>query len=210
MEIIDFILHFDEHLELIIQNYGTWTYLILFVIIFAETGLVVTPFLPGDSLIFVAATFAGRGSMDITILTLILVVAAITGDSFNYSIGKLLGRRAFDKDTKLLKREYLKKTESFYEKYGKKTVIIARFVPIVRTFAPFVAGTANMNYKTFISYNIIGGILWVCLFSFAGYFFGGLPLVEKNFSAVILGIIFLSLVPPLYEYIKEKRSKRRI
>lgn len=211
MEIIDFILHFDEHLEVIIQNYGTWTYLILFAIVFAETGLVVTPFLPGDSLIFVAGTFAARGAMDISFLTLILMIAAIVGDTVNYSIGHYLGRRAFRENKKfLIKKEYLQKTEKFYEKYGKKTIIIARFVPIIRTFAPFVAGTANMDYKTFLSYNVIGGVIWVCLFSLAGYFFGTLPWVERNFSAVIMGVIVLSFLPPIYEYLKEKRKSRRI
>lgn len=211
MEIIDFILHFDEHLEVIIQNYGIWTYLILFAIIFAETGLVVTPFLPGDSLIFVAGTFAARGAIDISFLTLLLMIAAIIGDTVNYHIGHHLGRRAFREDKKFfIKKEYLQRTEKFYEKYGKKTIILARFVPIVRTFAPFVAGTANMNYKTFLSYNVIGGVIWVCLFSLTGYFFGNLPWVEKNFTAVIFAVIFLSFLPPLYEYFKEKRKSRRI
>lgn len=201
MQIIDFILHFDEYLGGIVQAYGTLTYFILFAMIFCETGLVVTPFLPGDSMIFVAATFAAMGSLNVFVLWAILSAAAVLGDSVNYFFGATFGRKF------KIKKEYLEKTENFYAKYGKKTIIYARFIPIVRTFAPFVAGTAKMDYKTFLSYNILGGILWVSIFTLSGYFFGGFSFVQENLHYIILGIIAASFVPPVWEYFKEKRRK---
>lgn len=207
--IIDFILHIDQHLVEIVSNYKTWTYLILFLIIFAETGLVVTPFLPGDSLLFAAGTIVARPESGLSIFLLcgILIVAAILGDLVNYHVGNYIGPRAFSGRYKLLKKEYLEQTQAFYNKYGGKTIIYARFVPIVRTFAPFVAGVGTMSYSRFASYNVIGGVVWVTSFLFLGYFFGGIPAIKNNFTYVIFGIIFLSLVPPIIELIKAKRKK---
>lgn len=202
MEIIDFILHFDEHLKTILENYGSLTYLILFAIIFCETGLVFTPFLPGDSMIFVAATFAANGSLNIAALFIILSIAAIAGDTVNYFIGATFGKKV------KIKKEYLEKTENFYKKYGKKTIVIARFIPIVRTFAPFVAGTAKMDYKTFATYNVLGGIFWVLLFSVTGYYFGSFEFVQNNLTFIMFGIIFLSLIPPIWEYLKKAMRLR--
>ena len=206
-DFIDIILHLDKYLSVIIQQYGIFTYVILFLIIFAETGLVVTPFLPGDSLLFAAGTFAAIGSLNVLLLFLILAVAAILGDTINYSIGKILGSKAFKKYPKIFKKEYLDKTQKFYEKYGSKTIVLARFVPVVRTFAPFVAGAAKMSYLKFLIYNILGGILWVALFVFGGYFFGNMPIIKNNFSIVILIIIILSFVPMVWEYWNHRRSK---
>ncbi|MBK7105212.1 MAG: DedA family protein [Ignavibacteriae bacterium] len=207
--LIDLFLHLDVHLNELILQYGTVTYLILFLVIFAETGLVVTPFLPGDSLLFAAGTFAALGSFDVTILFLILTVAAILGDTVNYWIGKYIGPKVFEKDSRFIKKEYLDRTHKFYEKHGGKTIIIARFVPIVRTFAPFVAGVGAMTYSKFILYNIVGGILWCALFIFGGYFFGNLPVVKNNFSIVIVTIILISVLPGVIEYVKHKKNNNK-
>jgi len=200
--LIDFVLHLDKYLGQIIQNYGTWTYLLLFFVIFMETGFVVTPFLPGDSLIFAAGTFAGLGYMNIGILFALLAIAAIAGDTANYWIGHYIGPRAFSGSIRFLKKEYLDRTHAFYEKHGGKTIIIARFIPIIRTFAPFVAGVGAMTYGKFIAYNVIGGLAWVAIFSFGGYFFGNLPIVQENFTFVILAIIFISVLPAIIEFIR--------
>ncbi len=206
---IDFVLHLDKYLSVIIQNYGTSTYLFLFLIIFAETGLVVTPFLPGDSLLFAAGTFAAIGALNVLWVFIIVAVAAILGDTINYSIGKYLGSKAFDNYPKIFKKEYLEKTENFYKKYGNKTIVLARFVPIVRTFAPFVAGVGKMKYSNFLMYNILGGIVWTALFVFGGYYFGNLPIVKNNFSIMIIIIIVLSFVPILVEWWKHNKLKAK-
>ncbi len=207
--LIDFILHIDQHLVEIVNDYKTWTYLILFLIIFAETGLVVTPFLPGDSLLFAAgAIIAMPGTeLNILLMCILLIAAGILGDLVNYHIGKYVGPKAFSGRYKLLKKEYLEKTQQFYVKHGGKTIIYARFIPIIRTFAPFVAGIGTMSYGRFASYNVIGAILWVSSFLFLGYFFGGIPIVKNNFTLVIFAIILLSVVPPIIEVIREKRKK---
>ena len=206
--VIDFVLHLDVHLSGLIQTYGLWTYLILFAVIFCETGLVVTPFLPGDSLIFAAGTFAARGDLRVVVLFFLLAAAAVIGDTVNYWIGKIIGPKIFQKEnSRIFKKQYLDRTHEFYEKYGAETIIIARFVPIVRTFAPFVAGIGRMSYGKFLSYNVIGGIAWVALFTFGGYFFGNIPFVKKNFSLVIIAIILISLVPVLLEFLKHREKK---
>jgi len=207
--LVDLFLHLDEHLNTVIATYGTWTYLLLFAIIFMETGLVVTPFLPGDSLIFAAGTFAGMGSLNVWVLFISLSLAAIIGDTVNYWIGHYIGPRAFSGDVRFLKKEYLDRTHAFYEKHGGKTIILARFVPIVRTFAPFVAGIGAMTYGKFITYNIVGGIAWVGLFTFLGYFFGSLPFVQDNFSLVVIAIIIISVMPAVYEILKERAQNAR-
>ncbi len=205
--LIDLFLHLDAHLHTIILQYGTITYAILFIVIFGETGLVVTPFLPGDSLLFAAGTFAAMGSFDLRILIILLAIAAVLGDTVNYWIGHFIGPKIFEKENiRFLKKEYLERTHKFYEKYGGKTIIIARFVPIVRTFAPFVAGIGSMNYSKFIIYNIIGGVVWVLLFTLGGYFFGNIPMVKENFSIVILIIIFISILPGIIEFIRHKMT----
>jgi membrane-associated protein len=208
---IDLFLHLDRHLNEVIRDYGTWTYLILFIIIFCETGLVVTPLLPGDSLLFAAgALAASEGSpLNVVLLFVLLGVAAILGDTVNYWIGAYVGPKVFQRDTRLFKKEYLTRTHEFYEKYGGKTIIIARFIPIVRTFAPFVAGIGSMTYWRFIVYNIVGGIVWVAICLFAGYSFGNIPFIKKNFSIVILAIIFISLIPGLIEYARQRRIKKK-
>lgn len=206
--LIDFILHLDKHLSLIIQNFGIWTYLLLFLIMFAETGLVVTPFLPGDSLLFAVGTFAAIGSLNVLWSFFILSTAAILGDSLNYSVGKFLGKKAIEHENRFIKKEYINKTQHFYEKYGAKTIVLARFVPIVRTFAPFVAGVGKMNYLKFLTYNVVGGILWVAIFVFGGYFFGNIPIVKENFSVAILIIIILSFVPMLVEFWRHYGKKK--
>ena len=207
--IIDFVLHIDHHLVEIVNNYQTWTYLILFLIIFAETGFVVTPFLPGDSLLFAAGAIIAKPETDLNIyfMALLLIAAGFLGDMLNYHIGQYFGHKAFSGKYKFLKKEYLEKTQTFYDKHGGKTIIYARFIPIVRTFAPFVAGVGSMSYSRFGSYNIVGAILWVVGFLFLGYFFGGIPVVENNFPIVILAIIILSLVPPIIEVVKGKMKK---
>jgi membrane-associated protein len=207
-KLFDFVMHLDVHLSALIQNYGLWTYLILFVVIFCETGLVVTPFLPGDSLIFAAGTFAAAKALKVGWLFLILSAAAVIGDTANYWIGKIIGPKVFQKEkTRFFKKEYLDRTHQFYEKYGAETIIIARFVPIIRTFAPFVAGIGKMTYGKFLSYNVIGGVGWVGLFTFGGYFFGNIPFVKKNFSIVIIAIILISLVPAVLEFFKHRKKK---
>jgi len=205
---IDLFIHLDKNLNAVIVQFGPLTYIFLFLIIFCETGLVVTPFLPGDSLLFVAGSLAAFGSLDITILFVTLALAAIVGDSVNYWIGSILGRKVFHEKSKLFKKEHLVKTENFYEKYGGKTIILARFMPIIRTFAPFVAGIGKMNYVWFISYNVMGGLVWVGLFLFGGYFFGNIPIVKNNFEISIFVIIFLSILPGIIEYLKHKRHKK--
>lgn len=204
---IDLFLHLDKHLSEIITTYGTTTYFILFAIIFIETGLVIMPFLPGDSLLFAAGAFAAKGDLDVSILFILLLVAGIIGDTLNYHIGKYLGPKVFEQNYRFLKKEYLEKTQAFYDKHGGKTIIFARFIPIIRTFAPFVAGIGTMNYKKFIAYNIIGCIFWVGGFLLAGYFFGNIPAVKKNFTLVIFAIIFLSILPPILELAKAKFKK---
>lgn len=206
--LIDFILHIDQHLVEIVNDYQTWTYLILFLIIFAETGLVVTPFLPGDSLLFAAGAIIAKPetALNIGLMWILLIVAAILGDLVNYHVGKFIGVKAFSGKYRFLKIEYLNKTQQFYNKHGGKTIIYARFIPIIRTFAPFVAGIGTMSYGRFATYNIVGGIAWVTSFLFIGYFFGGLPIIKSNFTFVIFGIIFLSILPPIIEVIREKRK----
>ncbi len=204
---IDFFLHLDRHLSVIIQDYGVWTYAILFLIIFCETGLVVTPILPGDSLLFAVGSFAAIGALDVRIVLLTLTVAAILGDTVNYGIGHFMGPKVFlKKDSRIFRKEYLDKTHRFYERYGGKTIIFARFVPIVRTFAPFVAGVGSMSYSRFIAFNIAGGVAWIAAFILAGYFFGAIPMVKKNFTIVIFAIIFLSILPGVIEYLRHRRS----
>ena len=207
-QLLDFILHIDKHLIEIVQEYQTWTYLILFFIIFAETGFVITPFLPGDSLLFAAGTIIANpdSGLNIFLMCILLIVAAIMGDWVNYHIGNFIGPLAFSGKYKLLKKEYLDKTQAFYEKHGGKTIIYARFVPIIRTFAPFVAGIGTMSYLKFATFNITGGVLWVTSFLFIGYFFGGLPVIKDNFTYVIFGIIILSILPPVIELIREKNK----
>jgi len=208
--IIDFFLHLDVHLGEIIKDYHAWTYLILFVIVFCETGLVVTPFLPGDSLLFAAGTFAALGSLDVVLLFVIISVAAILGDTVNYWIGHYIGPKIFNKENvRFLNKKHLERTHQFYEKYGGKTIIIARFIPIVRTFAPFVAGIGSMTYWRFIAYNIIGGLAWVAIFVFGGYFFGTQPVVKRNFSLVILAIILISVLPIVFEFIRHRTNASR-
>lgn len=203
--LIDFILHIDQHLDVLLQQYGLWSYLVLFIIVFCETGLVVTPLLPGDSLLFAAGAMAGRGSLDVHILALTLFVAAVLGDAVNYSIGKYIGPKVFErKDSKIFKPQYLQKTQAFYEKYGAKTIVIARFVPIVRTFAPFLAGVGNMNYSRFGAYNITGAALWVGSLTYAGYLFGELPVVKNNFGLVVIAIIVLSILPAVIEVLRAR------
>jgi membrane-associated protein len=204
---IDLFLHLDQHLSRIIADYGVWTHLILFLIIFAETGLVVTPFLPGDSLLFAAGTFAALGALDVWLVMIMLIGAAILGDSLNYWVGTWIGPRAFSGNVRFLRKDYLDRTHAFYEKHGGKTIILARFVPIIRTFAPFVAGVGAMSYPKFITYNIVGAVLWVGLFVPAGYFFGNLPAVRKNFTVVILAIVALSVLPIAMEAIRARRSR---
>ena len=207
--LIDLFLHLDKHLSQIIQNYGVWTYLLLFLVIFMETGFVVTPFLPGDSLLFAAGTFASPAlgsSLNIFLLWALLCAAAILGDTVNYWIGHFIGPKAFTGEVRFLKKEYLDRTHEFYEKHGGKTIIIARFIPIIRTFAPFVAGIGAMSYGRFITYNVVGGVVWVTIFTFGGYYFGNLPFVKENFSLVVIAIIFISVVPMIFEFIKQRTS----
>ena len=203
--LVDAVLHLDAHLLELVQKYGVWTYAILTVVVFLETGVVVTPFLPGDSLLFAAGALAATGGLDVGILWVLLTAAAIFGDTANYWIGHALGPRAFTSHSRFLKREHLEKTHAFYEKHGGKTIIFARFMPIVRTFAPFVAGIGRMSYRRFIAYNIGGGILWTTLFIFGGYFFGNIPAVKDNFTLVILAIIVLSIAPGVFEFVRARR-----
>ena len=206
---LDVFLHIDRHLAQITRDYGTWTNALLFAVVFCETGLVVTPFLPGDSLLFTAGALASLGSLNVWALFLILSLAAILGDTANYWIGAKIGPRAFDGTIRFLRQDHLRKTEEFYEKHGKKTIILARFVPIVRTFAPFVAGVGSMTYGTFLAYNVIGGVAWVAICVFAGFFFGNVPVVKKNFSLVVLAIIAISMLPLAWEWWKHRRARER-
>ncbi len=209
--LIDFILHIDVHLGEIIRSYGIWTYFILFLIIFCETGLVVTPFLPGDSLLFAAGAFAARGDINVFWLCTMLSVAAILGDTANYWIGNIAGPRVFHKEhVRFLNKEHLNRTHKFFEKYGGKTIIIARFVPIIRTFAPFVAGIGSMTYGRFIGYNAVGGILWILSFSVAGFYFGNIPMVKKNFTLVIFAIIIISILPGVIEFVRQHRAHKKL
>jgi len=203
-QLIDFILHVDKYLGELIQLYGAWIYGFLFLIIFIETGLVVMPFLPGDSLLFVAGAFAASGAFNIWLLFVILCIAAIVGDTVNYWLGKYFGEKVF---SRFIRQEYMDRTKEFYDKHGKKTIILARFVPIVRTFAPFVAGIGEMNYFTFLSYNIIGGIVWVALFLFAGFFFGNIPIIKDNLTTVIYLIVVISAIPIVVEYLRGRQMR---
>jgi membrane-associated protein len=205
--LVDYILHLEKHLAALVQQYGVWTYTILFAIIFLETGVVITPFLPGDSLLFAAGALAAIGDLNVVVLFVLLAIAAILGDTVNYWIGHKLGPRVFREDVRFLKREYLTRTERFYEKHGGKTIFLARFVPIIRTFAPFVAGIGTMEYGRFLTYNVLGGIVWTAGFVFAGYFFGNIPVVQEHFSLVIVAIIVVSLVPMLYEVAMARRER---
>lgn len=208
---IEFVLHMDEQLPLIIASIGNWTYVALFVVIFIETGLVVTPFLPGDSLLFAAGAVSANPSSGLNpwLLFGLLAAAAVLGDTANYWIGHTLGEKVFTKESKWFKKEYLDRTHAFYEKHGGKTILLARFIPIIRTFAPFVAGVGRMRYGYFISYNVFGGLLWTGLMIWVGYFFGNLPIVKANFSLVIIAIIVISLLPPVFEFLKERSKSRR-
>jgi len=210
-EFIDIILHIDIHIQQWVTDYKTWTYLILFIIVFMETGFVVTPFLPGDSLLFAAGAVAAMPNEPLSLIPLILLLlcAAFGGDNTNYFIGRLLGQTVYEKNYRLIRREYLDKTHAFYEKHGGKTIIIARFMPILRTFAPFVAGVGTMRYLRFISFSVIGNIIWVVLFCLSGYFFGSIPFIKKNFSLVIVTIILVSLLPMVIAFIKNYFDKRR-
>jgi membrane-associated protein len=204
---IEILLHLDTHLDLVIRSYGAWTYGILFLIIFLETGLVVTPFLPGDSLLFAGGSFAALGSLDAKWLAIFLSIAAIAGDTVNYWIGYTIGPKVFNKEKScFLNKKYLYRTHRFYEKYGGKTIILARFIPIIRTFAPFVAGIGSMTYKRFLVYNISGGITWVVIFVLGGYMFGNIPVVKHNFSLVIFAIIFLSILPGIIEFLRHRNQ----
>jgi membrane-associated protein len=209
--IVDFVLHIDRYLGIFIQQYGTLTYAILFVVIFCETGLVVTPFLPGDSLLFAAGALAAidsSGTLNVFFLFAILAAAAVLGDTVNYLIGAKFGVKLFDYNIPLLKKEYLDRTYEFYEKYGGKTIILARFVPIVRTFAPFVAGVGRMNYSRFITFNVVGGVGWVAIFVFLGYLFGNVPFVKENFEIVTLAIVLISVLPMVFEYVRSRRRAK--
>jgi len=205
--LIEILLHLDKHLDLVIRNYGLWTYGILFLIIFLETGLVVTHFLPGDSLLFAGGTFAALGSLDVKLLVIFLSIAAVAGDTANYWIGHAAGPKVFTKEkSRLFNKEYLLRTHQFYEKYGGKTIIIARFIPIIRTFAPFVAGVGSMTYGRFITYNITGGVGWVLILVLIGYFFGNIPFIKHNFSIAIFSIIFLSILPGIIEFLRHRKG----
>ena len=203
--LISYILEIDQRLGPVIQAYGGWTYAILFLIIFLETGLVVTPFLPGDSLLFAAGAFSAQGFIDPLFLVGLLSLAAVLGDAVNYFIGRQVGNRIFERDRPFINEDYLKRTQDFYQKHGKKTIILARFVPIIRTFAPFIAGVGKMNYEDFAIYNIIGGVLWVVLLVFGGYFFGNIPVIKENFEIAIITIIVISLIPAVVEFWRHRR-----
>jgi membrane-associated protein len=208
MELLDFILHVDDHLLEFITNYGVWIYAILFLIIFVETGLVVMPFLPGDSLLFAAgALAASTGAMDPFVLMILLFIAAVLGDTLNYHIGKFIGPRVFETESRFINKQHLNYTQKFFEKHGGKTIIFARFVPFARTFAPFVAGAGSMNYKFFLSFNAIGGFLWIGSFITLGYLFGNMPIVKDNFTHLIFGIIIISVLPGIIGFIRQKLKK---
>ena len=207
--LIDLFVHLDAYLNIVIQQYGVWIYCILFVVVFLETGVVVTPFLPGDSLLFTAGALAARGDLAVGWLFMLLLLAAVLGDTVNYSIGHIVGPRAFHGQNRFFKREHLDRTHQFYERHGGKTIVLARFIPIMRTFAPFVAGIGRMSYGRFVIYNVLGGLLWTVLFVFGGYYFGNQPVVQQNFSLVILAIIVLSLMPLVIELVQNYRRKAR-
>ena len=205
---VDVILHLDQHLLVLVQNYGAWIYGILFIILFCETGLVVTPFLPGDSLLFVAGAIAGAGSMNVHLLVVLLLAAAVLGDSMNYAIGHYIGPKVFRfDDSWFFKKAYVERTHRFFERHGGKTIVLARFVPIIRTYAPFVAGIGAMDYRRFLLFNVAGAVLWVASLTYAGYFFGNLPAVKNNLSLVILGIIVLSISPGIVELLRHKLKR---
>jgi membrane-associated protein len=209
LKFFDMLLHLDKYIDLLIRDYGMWTYLIFFIIVFCETGLVVTPFLPGDSLLFVAGTFAALGSLNLTWLLVILSAAAILGDTINYWIGNYIGPKVFQmQNSRVFRKEYLDRTHQFYEKYGPITIVIGRFIPIIRTFAPFLAGVGSMTYGKFLVYNVVGGILWIASFTLGGYFFGNLPFVKKNFTLVIVAIIVISVMPTVIEYMRQRRQAK--
>jgi membrane-associated protein len=201
----DILLHLDKYMDLMIQTMGIWSYVIIFLIIFCETGLVVTPILPGDSLLFAIGTFAAIGSFDIVMVLILLTIAAIAGDTVNYWIGNYLGPKVFHyEDSRFFKKRHLERTHQFYEKHGGKTIIIARFIPIIRTFAPFVAGIGSMTYRKFLSYNVVGGFFWIFSLTLAGYFFGNIPVVRENFSLVIVAIVVISVMPGVIEYLRQR------
>ncbi len=212
MTLLDFILNIDQHLNDFILEYNNWVYLLLFAIVFVETGLVIMPFLPGDSLLFAVGMFAAQGSLDITLAIVLLLIAAILGDGTNYFIGKYVGNKILDFkmfNRKVVKKEHLDKTHEFYEKHGSKTIIIARFVPFVRTFAPFVAGVGKMNYRVFVTYNIVGAIVWVVGLCLAGYFLGNIEIIKNNFEKVVFIIIFISILPIIFSFFKNKMDKKK-
>lgn len=206
--VTDYILHLDRYVAELVENYGGWALLILFVIIFCETGLVITPFLPGDSLLFAAGAIAATGALNVWVLIVLLIVAAILGDSTNYWIGSRVGTRSFSENARVLKTEYLRRSQDFFARYGGKTIVIARFVPIVRTYAPFVAGVAGMSYQRFLMFNVLGGIAWILIFTIGGYLFGAIPVVEDNFGLVIIAVILVSLIPVVFEYSRTRRARR--
>ena len=205
--LLDIALHLDQHLQALVAAYGAWVYLILFLIVFCETGLVVTPFLPGDSLLFVAGAIAAAGGMNIHLLVVLLIIAAVSGDAVNYAVGHYLGPRVFhSRESRWLNPRHLERAHAFYERHGGKTIIIARFVPIIRTYAPFVAGAASMTYPRFALYNVTGAVLWVASLGYAGYFFGNIPVIKDNLTLVIIGIVILSIMPGVIEYLRHRRS----
>ena len=210
LKFFDILLHLDKYINVVIQDYGQWTYLILFLIVFCETGLVVTPFLPGDSLLFVAGAFAALGSLNLVWVLVLLSVAAILGDTINYWVGNYIGPKVFQmQNSRIFKKEYLDRTHQFYEKYGPITIVIGRFVPIIRTFAPFLAGVGSMTYGKFLIYNVVGGLLWIFSFTLGGYFFGNLPFVKKNFTFVIFAIIIISVMPTVIEYFRQRNAAKK-
>ena len=210
LKFFDILLHLDKYINVVIQDYGQWTYLILFLIVFCETGLVVTPFLPGDSLLFVAGAFAALGSLNLVWVLVLLSVAAILGDTINYWVGNFIGPKVFQmQNSRIFKKEYLDRTHQFYEKYGPITIVIGRFVPIIRTFAPFLAGVGSMTYGKFLIYNVVGGLLWIFSFTLGGYFFGNLPFVKKNFTLVIFAIIIISVMPTVIEYFRQRKAAKK-
>ncbi len=210
---LEFVLHIDVHLQAMCATYGTWVYGILYLIVFCETGLVVTPFLPGDSLLFAVGSLVALDALDAKLVAPLLVLAALTGDNVNYWVGRYLGPRVFHKESsRLLNREYLERTHQFYDKHGKKTVVIARFLPIIRTFAPFVAGIGRMNYRVFLTFSILGAMLWVSLFVGGGYYFGNIPVVKNNFSIVIIALVLIPGLPSVIEVVRmrmRRRAKKR-
>lgn len=209
LKVVDFVLHIDVYLNDIITRYGAWTYGLLFFVIFMETGFVVTPFLPGNSLIFAAATFAARGALNPWLLSILLAIAAVAGDTANYWVGHAIGAKAYTGEVKWIKKEYMERTHAFFEKHGGKAIFLARFVPIIRTFAPFVAGVGKMSYGFFFRWNVIGGITWVATFTLLGYFFGNIPFVQKNFELVIIAIVVISVIPAVVEWLKARRESRK-